>query len=116
MPVLGQPTGRTTTVAYAATVTPNAATTDVLVVGVLTGNLTLVNPTGSPFDGQSLRIRFQQDATGSRTVTFGAGYVFGTDVTTALVPTTPSLKWTMLFVWNATDSVWQTLALVRGFA
>jgi hypothetical protein len=106
---------RTVTVAYAATVTPNADTTDVLNIGALTNNITVANPTGTPVDGQNLRVRFRQDGTGGWTSTFGANFAFGTDVTTALIPTTASAKYEMLFTWNATDSKWRATAIVRGF-
>lgn len=110
-----QPLVRATTVAYAATVTPNADTTDVLNIGALTGNLTLAAPTGTPRDGQTLMLRLAQDATGSRTITYNAAYAFGTDVTAALDPSTASAKWTRLFAWNASDSKWRALAIARGF-
>lgn len=110
-----QPLVRATTVAYAATVTPNADTTDVLNIGALTGNLTLAAPTGTPRDGQTLMLRLQQDGTGSRTITYNAAFAFGTDVTAALDPSTASAKWTRLFAWNASDSKWRALAIARGF-
>lgn len=112
---LFQRRARATASAYAATVTPNSDITDVLNVGTLTGNLTLANPTGTPVDGQNLRVRMAQDATGSRTVSFGTAYAFGTDVTTSLIPSAASVKWEMLFTWNATDSKWRATAIVRGF-
>lgn len=100
--------------AYAATITPNVDTTDVLNVGTLTGNVTVANPTGTPYDGQSLRLRLAQDATGSRTVTFGNAYAFGTDVT-ATVPTTANAKFEYNFVYNSVTSKWRAVQLVRGF-
>lgn len=109
------PLVRATTVAYAATVTPNADTTDVLNIGALTGDLTLAAPTGTPRDGQTLMVRFAQDGTGSRTITYNAAYAFGTDVTAALDPSTASAKWTRLFAYNASDSKWWALAIARGF-
>lgn len=109
------PKVRTVTVAYAATVTPNADSTDVLNVGALTGPLTLATPTGTPRDGQTLRVRFEQDATGGRVVTFGAGYAFGTDITTALLPTAGLGKWVQLFAYDATTVKWRALAIARGF-
>lgn len=109
------PKRRVTSVAYAATVTPNAATTDILNVGALTGALTLAAPTGTPADGQNLRIRFVQDGTGGRVITFNAAYAFGTDVTTALVPTAASAKWEQLFTWHAGDSKWRAMSITRGF-
>ena len=102
-------------VAYAASVAPDVDTTATLNVGALTDNLTLANPTGTPTDGMNLRVRFAQDATGGRTVTFGTSYAFGTDVTTALIPSTASAKWEMLFTWHAGDSKWRASAIVRGF-
>lgn len=104
-------------IAYAATITPDAGsgTDQVVNVGTLTGNITINNPTGSPVDGQIIRFRLAQDATGGRTITWGAGYVFGTDVTTALIPTTASAKYVLLFSWDATTSKWRALSIVRGF-
>lgn len=106
---------RTVSVAYAATVTPNANTTDVLVVGALTGNITIAAPTGTPRDGQLLRFRFQQDATGLRTVTWNAAFAFGTDVTAAQEPTAALAKWQRTFEWCAADSKWRATQILRGF-
>lgn len=106
---------RATSAAYAATVTPNSDTTDVLNVGALTGALALAAPTGTPSDGQNLQIRFAQDGTGGRAITFNSAYAFGSDVTTALVPTAANAKWIMLFEWNAADSKWRAMAIARGF-
>lgn len=113
----GSPLPRVVAIGFASTVTPNADTTDVLNIGTLTGALTLAAPTTSTSvaDGQNLRIRFVQDATG-RAISFNAAYAFGTDITLAQVPvSTPSAKFEMLFTWNATDSKWRVSALVRGF-
>jgi hypothetical protein len=107
-----------TAASYAATVTPAAPAnggTLFLNVGALTGNITIANATGSPSDGQEIQIRFVQDGTGGRTYSFGANYAFGTDVTSAMLPTTASAKCELKFVWNATDSKWRALALARGF-
>lgn len=106
---------RAVTVAFAATVTPNADTTDVLNIGALTGNITIANPTGTPVDGQNLRLRLAQDGTGSRTLTWGNAFAFGTDVTAALIPSAASAKWEMLFTWDAADSKWRAAAIIRGF-
>lgn len=103
------------TIAYAATITPNSDTTEIANVGTLTGNITIANPTGTQYDGQLLRFRFTQDATGSRTLTWGANFAFGTDVTTAMIPSTASAKWEQVFMWNTTDSKWRAQSIVRGF-
>lgn len=100
---------------FAATLSPNADTTDILSIGVLTGAATVAAPTGTPIDGQQLRIRAQQDATGGRVLTWNAAYGFGTDVTAAMIPTTANAKWEALFMWNAADAKWRAVSLVRGF-
>jgi hypothetical protein len=102
--------------AYAVAVVPDADSTDILVIGTLTGNITLANPTGTPEDGQNLRFRMAQDGTGNHAVTFDTQYAFGTDVTAALVPSTASKSWEMLFTWDAANSTWRAVAIVRGFA
>jgi hypothetical protein len=109
------PRTRTNSIAYATTVTPNVDTTDVLNVGALTGSLTLANPTGTPIDGQTLRVRLAQDAAGSRSMSFGSAYAFGTDITTALIPSSSLAKWEMLFGWHTVDSKWRALSIARGF-
>lgn len=106
---------RATSVAYAATVTPNADTTDVLNIGALTGALTLAAPTGTPRDGQNLRVRFVQDATGGRAITYNAIFAFGSDVQAAQDPTVANAKWERLFVYHAGDATWRATAIVRGF-
>jgi len=108
-------TRRTVTAAYSATITPNGDTTDILNIGALTGNLTIANPTGTPIDGDRLAIRLLQDGTGSRTVSFGTAYAFGTDVTAALIPSTASAKWEMVFQYHATDAKWRAVGIARGF-
>jgi hypothetical protein len=58
-------------IAYAATITPNAALGQVVGVGTLTGNLTVNAPT-SPIRGQRVFLLFKQDGTGGRVVTYNA--------------------------------------------
>jgi hypothetical protein len=62
------------TVAYAATITPDQYKGEILIVGALTGNLTIAAP-AEPYVGQRLRFRFLQDATGSRTITWNGVFV-----------------------------------------
>lgn len=57
-------------VAYAATVTPDYSQGSYMLLGALTGDVTINNPTNMAV-GQSLRIRILQDGTGGRAVTFG---------------------------------------------
>lgn len=104
-----------TTITYASTITPNSGVTQIANVGTLTGDITISNPTGTPTDGQILRFRLAQDSSGSHAITWGAGYAFGTDVTAALIPSTASAKWEMVFEWNAADSKWRAVGIARGF-
>lgn len=106
---------RTVTVAYGAAITPNSDTTDMLVIGALTGALTVNAPSGTPFDGQTLRIRLLQDGTGGRVVTWNAIFAFGTDVTAAMEPTAPNSKWERIFEWSTADTKWRATGIVRGF-
>lgn len=106
---------RVATVAYSASRTPNADTTDVYNIGALTGGITINNPSGTPVDGQMLRLRFLQDGTGGRVITWGSQFAFGTDITTALIPLSASTKWEMLFTYHSGDVKWRTIGLVRGF-
>ena len=59
---------------YAATVTPDLSQGDHCVVGTLTGNVTVANPINIPGAGCDFYVTLTQDATGSRTVTWGAAY------------------------------------------
>ena len=62
--------GAPVAVAYASTVTPDLLKGNgVFNIGALTGNITIANPTGTPFDGQIIEFRIKQDATGGRTIT-----------------------------------------------
>lgn len=62
----------TQTVAYAAALTIDAADGNVWTVSALTGNVTSFAITNMA-DGQSIQVRFVQDATGNRTVALPAG-------------------------------------------
>jgi hypothetical protein len=103
-------------VAYSATVTPAPAGRNLaLSIDALTGPVTIANPTGTAFDAQTIRIRLEQDGTGGRTVTFGTGYAFGTDVTAALIPSAANAKCELLFSYDPTSAKWRALAIARGF-
>jgi hypothetical protein len=84
-------------------------------VGTLTGNLSVVTPSGTPADGQIIKFRFVQDATGGRTFTFDSGYAFGTDVQLAMFPTVASAKFEAAFEYDSTSSKWRCIGVIRGF-
>lgn len=108
------PRRRVNAIAYSASITPNCGTTDIVNVGTLTGAITINAPTGTKVDGQNLRFRFVQDGTG-RVITWNAAFAFGTDVTSALIPTTANAKFEVMFTWDATSSKWRAVSLSRGF-
>ena len=110
----GSGSGRkaTTTVAYSASVTPDISTTGTLVVGALTGNLTVNNPTGTPADHQILVICLQQDGTGGRSVTWGADFQFPDAITSADISTVASKNSTVLWEWYSAKSKWVCHGLV----
>ena len=58
----------TQSLAYAATLAPNANKGSTIVVGTLTGNVTAVSAPTNPQAGQKLRFVFTQDATAGHTV------------------------------------------------
>jgi hypothetical protein len=84
-------------------------------IGTLTGPLTIGAPTGTPKDGQVLKFRFVEDGTGTWAITWNSAYVFGTDITTAMIPTAAGAKFEIVFQWNATDGKWRCVGLARGF-
>jgi len=80
----------------------------------LAGNRTLDNPT-NPSNGQKAIWRIKQDATGSRTLAFGAAFRFGTDITGITLTTTASKTDYIGAVYNGTDSKWDIIAFVKGY-
>lgn len=95
------------------TIAVNADTTDEGTV-TLGGNRTISNPTGTPVAGQKLILRLKQDATGTRTITWGTAYRFSGG--TAPVLTTTASKTDYLgFEYNATDSKWDCLAFSGNY-
>lgn len=109
---------RVNAIAFSATITPNANTTDVVNIGQLTGAMTVLTPSGSPVDGQILRLRVIIDAS-TRVLTLdtgGAGkFAFGTDITAAMIPSAGTSKFEIVTMWNTADSRWRVTGIVRGF-
>jgi hypothetical protein len=62
-----------------------------------------------------LQLSFTQDGTGGRTITWPSGVAFGTDYTSAMVPTTANAKWQMTLTYNSAGSVWRVTGMSRGF-
>lgn len=68
----GQP-GQVQVIAYAASITPDAAAGERVIVGTLTGGLT-INAPSNPVAGAALEFAFAQDATGGRAITWNAAF------------------------------------------
>jgi hypothetical protein len=67
------PTGAAQSVPYAPSITPDAALGERVIVGTLSGNLTINTPTNSRTGGM-LTFSFAQDPTGGRTITWNAAF------------------------------------------
>lgn len=98
--IIGNEDGGHQAVAYAATVTPNIYAGGNIVIGSLTGNITVANPAAANVGhvGSVMTLTLAQDATGGRTVTFGALYK-----TTGAITTTLSTTTVITFVHDGTN-------------
>lgn len=105
---------QTTSVSYASTVTPNIGTTTLLIIGALTGNITIENPTGTPFDGQKLYLRLIQDGTGGRTVSWGTAFHLPAGGSYDLA-SGAGLMTRFLFEYNAATSNWDVIGNLPGY-
>lgn len=96
-----------------ATINTDASLGHIFTV-TLGGNRTIANPT-NPVSGQKIVYRLKQDGTGSRTVTWGAAFRWGADVTVPTLSTTAGKTDYVGFIYNAADSKWDGLAVSRGY-
>lgn len=94
-----------------ATITPTAGTTAINVT--LQANTTLTIAAG--YDGQRIRLKLIQDATGSRTVAFGASVKFGTDLTSFTASTAANAIDLVQLIYDGAHSRWMFTAVNHGF-
>lgn len=98
-------------VTVSGSITPNANTTDLLIVTDLNGAVTFMPPTGSPLHGQSLIIRIKDNGVG-RALTWNTnsgGYrVIGSTLPTTTVATKTHYIGAK---YNAIDNKWDVLAV-----
>jgi hypothetical protein len=87
-----------------ATIAVNAALSDVFRV-TLGGNRTLANPT-NPTDGQTITVEVIQDATGSRTLSYGGAYSFTASTPQPSLSTTAGDRDLISFFYDAGASEW----------
>ena len=101
--------GRTSTIASAATITPVANASDTYEVTALAVNATIAAPTGTLVANQKLLLKIKDNGT-ARTLNWNAIYRV---VGGVILPTT-TVAGKVLYVgciYNATDSVWDVLAV-----
>jgi hypothetical protein len=80
----------------------------------LGGNRTLANPT-NPSDGQRATWEFIQDATGSRTISFGTAFALGADIPSITLSTTAGKHDFVTAVYNGTASKWYIVDFKKGY-
>lgn len=95
------------------TVAVNAALGNVFTLTLTASTWTISNPT-NPVDGQVIRLRLAQDGTGSRTVSWGTAYDWGTTAGSAnsapTLTTTASKTDTVAFEYYSAISKWTYLS------
>lgn len=80
----------------------------------LGGNRTLGNPTNS-VNGQKILFAIRQDGAGNRTLTLGADYRLGTDITSVTLSTAAGKTDYLGVRYNGTDSKWDVIAFAKGY-
>lgn len=80
----------------------------------LGGNQTLGNPTNG-YDGQQIVWELIQDGTGSRTITLGTKFTFGTTITAVVLTTIPSQRDFLTAIYNATTDKFYVVGFVKGY-
>jgi hypothetical protein len=105
-----------TSVPHAASITQTMPATGnlVLIVGTLTGAVTVCNLASPPGDGATVRIRFTQDSTG-HAISFGSAWDFGSDITTAYILTSAGATQELIFEYDATLSKYVRVGIIRGY-
>lgn len=103
---------RVVTLTDAATVTPNADTTDLGVLTSLSQSTTFANPTGTPTNGQLLQLRITSSA--SQAIAFGTAYQSASSLSLPTATTGSNAEDYLAFRWNSTDSKWDLIGTTIG--
>lgn len=107
-----RPNPRTSTVTSTASLTPNPDTYSIYDVTAQSGALSIVNPSGTPKNGDVLILRIKDDGT-SRAISWGANYsnISGLADLTA----TTTSKWHVVgIMYNSTTTNWQIVSITTG--
>lgn len=100
------------TLAYSSTISIDATTGNDFRV-TLQGNPTINAPSGG-VEGQRITLHVAQDTTGSRTVTWGSGYLWGAAGKPTL-STTAQLVDVIGFIYNVSAGGWLCVGAALGF-
>ena len=101
---------RRTETASTSSLDTNSGTTDMRIVTALAANMTINQPSGTPYQGQRLLFRFKDNGT-SRTLTWNAIFrAIGVDLPES---TTASKIMYIGFIYNSTDTKWDCVAFTE---
>lgn len=101
---------RSASAASSGTPTPNADTTDQFALTAQAATAAFANPTGTPADGQLLRVRIKDNGT-SRSITWDTAY----RACGASLPawTVPSKTLYVGFIYNSADAKWDCVSAAQ---
>jgi len=103
---------RVVTLTDAATVTPNADTTDLGILTSLSQTTTFQNPTGTPTNGQLLQIRITSAS--SQAIAFDTDYQAASGLALPTATTGGGAEDYIALRWNATDDKWDMIGTTIG--
>lgn len=104
---------RVQSAASTATLNINADAIDFAALTALATPLTIVNPTGTPSNGQKITIRLKDNGT-NRSLTFGSKYRFSIGLA-APTSTVAGETLYMEFIYNAADDKWDCIWALGAF-
>jgi hypothetical protein len=106
---------RVNSYATATSITPNVDSYDIhhMTNTQAAGTFTVNNPSGTPFDGQSMILRLK--CTNAQTYSWGSSYRGSLDLSLPTVGSSGSKTDYLGFKYNSTDSKWDLLSSVAGF-
>lgn len=104
---------RTASLAYAATVTVNADTTDAATIAPAAGSL-LINVSGTPGDHQTVRIYVRQDGTGGRSIALGTMFALPADVAAVPWDTGANRGTLVVATYLAAKAKWVVMSAMPG--
>jgi len=104
---------RIRTTGSTGSVNTNADTDDGVYLTILSTNVTFVNPTGTPNEGQELSYRIKSDST-PRIISFGADFRFSSSLPNPAITSSDATIY-FWFEWNAIDSKWDCVRILDSF-